>query len=254
MRCRFLPRRSPRVAAALAAVAALGLAAPARADVITTFSNVSPGEVVTITSNGVSETGWAGQYNFIHSSGDITGPFGGFCIDVSQSIYGGLTVQFKVAGLASAPNDNNSPSSAMGALRANLVEELWYNDHPAALLNASNAAAFQIAVWEIINETSVDSSRDLALDVSSGSFSVKDANADGSTTLATANAWLHGIDVTGAGPRDTSLIALTSPTYQDYVTSVPAPSGLVLAGLAALSGALAAGWRRLRRCGGQPTA
>jgi hypothetical protein len=248
---RSLSRRSPRLVAAVAAVAVLGLAAPAWADVTATFSTVSPGEVVTLTSNGHSEAGWAGQYNFGGASGDINGSFGGFCIDISQNIYAGLPVTFKVADLTSAPNDGVS-SNPMGGLRAELLQELWFNDHSSAFSSSSNGAAFQIAIWEIINETTTNNGN-LVLDIKNGSFSVTDSD---STTLTTANTWLSGIDITGNGSKDTSLIALTNPTYQDYVTSVgnhitsvPAPPGLVLAGVAAISGGLAAGWRRLRRRG-----
>lgn len=248
MRYRFPAFRPPRVGAALVAVAAAWcLAAPARADVTTTFSDVNPGEVVTL-SNG--ETGWAGQYNFTKATGNITGNFGSFCIDISQNIYGGQTVTFQLASLASAPNDGpNSPG--MGALRAELIEELWYSDHTAALASASNAAAFQVAIWEIINETNTDPNGNLALDVTKGSFTVTDSDG---ATLTTANNWLQGINILGTGPKDTSLIALTNPNYQDYVTeggnniqSTPAPPGLALAGVAAVCGGLAAGWRRYRR-------
>jgi hypothetical protein len=235
--CRsFLPRGSRLPFAALAAVVVgLTFAAPGRASVTATFSTVNPGEVVTITSNGVSETGWAGQYDFVNASGDLHGSFGGFCIDIGQNIYGNQTVTFGEADLKNAP----IPGAGMGATRANLIRELWARDYGVALLSNSNAAAFQIAIWEIINEQNLSQ-----LDVTKGSFTVSDSDGQ---TLTTANAWLA--QLTGTGPRDNSLVALTSADYQDYVVSMPAPPGLALAAAAGACGACAAILRR-RRLGG----
>ncbi len=236
MRCSLPPRRPGFRLAALAAVTAALAAAPSRADFVTsTFTNVSPGEVVTINGN---LTGWAGQYNFTNASGYLHGNYGGFCIDIGQDIYGNQTATWQVANLASAPNDgNNSPG--MGTLRANLIEELWYNDYASALTSNSNAAAFELAIWEIINETNLSQ-----LDVTKGSFWAQDSD---SATLTQANTWLSGLNLDGTGSK-ANLIALTNSQYQDYVTQapVPAPPGLVLAGVALASGALASGWRRLR--------
>jgi hypothetical protein len=246
MRCFILPCRPRLRLAALAIAFAVALAAPAQASMVTsTFENVSPGQVVTIydsSSVANGEPGWAGQYNFMNASGYLTGPYGGFCIDIGQNIYGGVTTTFNVADLANAP----VPGQSMGSLRANLIEELWSNDYAFALTAnkygtaAENAAAFQVAIWEIINETNTDGNGNYVLDVKSGQFYVK---ASDPTALNTANTWLSGLELDGKGGK-ANLIALTSDQYQDYVvqaptTATPAPSGLVLGGMAAASAALA---------------
>src|SRR5262249_18412919 len=125
-------------------------AAPTRADYVTaTFGNVSPGEVVSISSDSGSswESGWAGVYNFTNASGAITGNYSGFCIDIAQDVYGGQTATWTVAALASAP----TPGTAMGPQKANLIAELWGRDYELIGTSNTNAAAFQIAIWTIIN-------------------------------------------------------------------------------------------------------
>lgn len=227
------------LAIVVAAIIAAGtLATPAPADFETaTFSNVNPGEVVTIPVNGKLESGWAGYYNFVNGSGLIKGPFSGFCIDIGQDIYYNQTVNFGVAQLQAAP----TPGTAMGTTKANLVRELWYNNYSASGLSNSNAAAFQIAIWEIINESSGN-----PLSVSNGAFTVS-ANA---ATLTTANNWLQALDPTGNGARANNLMALTSDTYQDYVVAVPTPAPpgwvLVLSGAALLAVPFAGRYRKRR--------
>jgi hypothetical protein len=227
-------------AALVAALLALGVAAPVRADLVTaTFSTVNPGEVVGISSTYGSnpEYGWAGVYNFVNASGSLNGSFGGFCIDISQNIYGNQTVTFGVTTLDQAP----VPGNGMGPLRAKLIAELWANDHAQALTSDSNAAAFQIAIWEIINESNPNN-----LNVTTGNFQVTDSDTK---TLTTANTWLAGLNLSGTGPQASNLIALTSAQYQDYVTMapVPEPSGLVLSGIALGVSACGAAWRRRRQ-------
>jgi hypothetical protein len=222
---------------AAVAVSALGLAGtPARADFVTaTFSNVNPGEVVTIPVGTGTESGWAGVYNFTNASGAIAGSFSGFCIDIAQNIFANQTVTFGVAALSSAPVDGIQPSP-MGTLRANLIGELWFNDQSLIGTSNSNAAAFQIAIWEIINEKNTNQDGTLDLNINSGSFY---ALAHDGTTLTTANTWLSQLNLAGTGSTASNLMALTSLGNQDYVfqgppspgpdtSAAPAPSGLVL--------------------------
>jgi hypothetical protein len=243
----LLPPPGPRRAALATIVALLAVAAPGRAGFVTsTFTDVNPGEVVTIYNpySKQNESGWAGVYNFKDAVGDITGSYNGFCIEINQDIYGGLRAQFSVADLSTAPDPNPGPGApnGMGGLRANLIRELWSNVYDQHLItNNSSAAAFQLAIWEIINETNTDpKTKALVLNVQTG---ILKAQAD-QPTLRLANTWLGGLDLSGNGPKDNSLIALENATYQDYVTSVPAPPGLVLAGIGGACCAFAAVRRR----------
>ncbi len=203
---------------------------------VATFSTVHPGEVVTIYAPGVQASGWAGDYNFVNGSGPLTGSFLGFCIDIGQDIYSNQTVKFTVASLDNAP----VPGPAMSAYQANLIRELWANNYVSSQTSNSNAAAFQIAIWEIINE-----SPNNPLNVCTGSFQVTDSDA---ATLQTANLWLGQLDLSGNGAMNNNLIALTSDTYQDYVVNgpvaAPAPSTWVLAGAGVFTLLLASLCRR----------
>jgi len=211
--------------------------------VTATFDDVNPGLVVTINSAvlGGSATGWAGDYNFKNASGDLTGSFTGFCIDIAQEIWTGLTTTFNVGALSSAP----TPGQAMGTYRASLIAELWQNDFAAIGSDNVKAAAFQVAIWKIINETNLDTNHNMTLDVTTGAFQMTGADTGTHYTLiaAQANAWLSAsqLDRTGNGAQATNLKALLSTQYQDYVTAfpqgsgpgpaVPAPPGSVLAGI-----------------------
>jgi MYXO-CTERM domain-containing protein len=233
-------------AALLAALVALTAAVPARAGYVTaTFSGVNPGEVVTINSPLTGTvSGWAGVYNFTNASGDLTGNFSGFCIDIAQAIYTNQTVTFNEAALANAP----TPGTAMGPIRANLIAELWANNYAQIGNSNSNAAAFQLSIWEIINGN-LNSNNTLTVSLSngvlsSGTFSAKDSN---SATLQTAYNWLKALD--GQPPLATNLMALTNSQVQDYVTVAPTPEppGLVLGGIALAGAAVGAAWRRRRQ-------
>jgi hypothetical protein len=183
--------------------------------------------------NGGTESGWAGDYNFINASGAITGSFSSFCIDISQNIFANQTATFNVAALANAPVDGSQPT-AMGTLRAELIAELWYSDFALIGTSNSNATAFQLAIWEIINETKTNGNGTLALNISSGTFYATDPD---STALATTNTWLGQLNLNGTGLMASGLEALTNSSYQDYVVQdapppgpspTPAPASLVL--------------------------
>jgi hypothetical protein len=238
--------------AAIAVAVALGLgmaAAPARADIVTsTFSDVNPGEVATISStnpNIGTLSGWAGVYNFTNATGAITGDYSGFCIDIAQDIYGGQTVTFTVAALSSAP----TPGNPMGQLRANLIGELWYNDYSSIGSSNTNAAAFQLAIWEIINEQNLSTN---GLNLTNGTFQTSAAYSSypdtlDQNTISLANNWLAALDMSGNGNQASNLVALTSDQYQDYivqVTATPAPPGLVLGVIGGLNLMVTSLWCR----------
>src|SRR5262245_55232865 len=151
--------------------------------VTATFSDVNPGQVVTIhsASMGLNETGWAGVYNCRNASDDLTGDRRTSCIDVAQGSCTSTAATVGVKRLASAP----TPGTAMGQDKANLISELWGRDF-ASITTNSQAAAFQIAIWEIINEKSGN-----ALNVKNGDFTVTGV---GGATLNLANSWLSELN------------------------------------------------------------
>lgn len=198
MRLSFLLRRPRRRLTALAAAAAvLAVAAPSRADMVfSPLTGVRPGEVAAVPTNG----GW--------------------------------TTTFIVALLSRAPDDGNNPS-ALEQMKANLIEELWYNTRAqlpngtAAVAN-SNDAAFQLAIWEIIIGAVGPSARDAA-------YGLRVIGRKGDTFPGSAS--------------DPTTHRYPDDSVQGPATATPAPPGLTLAAVAAVSGGLAAGWRRYRSAG-----
>ena len=95
-------------------------------------------------------------------------------------------------------------------------------------MTAQQAAEFQLAIWEIVYETSG------TYDISTGSVRSDSYNSG-------TNALLSSLDGTG---RHAELVALTNSTYQDLLAEVvPAPGALALSSL----GMMAIGWLRSRK-------
>jgi hypothetical protein len=129
----------------------------------------------------------------------------------NTTIYDNLRKLYDVAYLNPGLGDfwNGSAQTAFGAFT------------PAA---PALAAAFQLAVWEIVFDT--------GLNLSSGAF--KDNG--GSTGAAQAQTWLNQVSsYSGTGYQSWNLYRFTNPTQQDFVAAthtVPEPGALALAALA----------------------
>jgi hypothetical protein len=156
---------------------------------------------------------------------DIQNPMWSFCIDALQSPTYNAYATYDVVALTEAPNPTFM-GSPLTADRATLLEELWGRYH-STTMTSQQAAEFQLAVWEIVYETS--GTYDIAL----GSVRSDDLNAE-------TNAMLHSLD--GTGPM-ANLVALTNPVYQDLLAEVPAPGALSLGSL----GMALIGWLRSRK-------
>lgn len=159
-----------------------------------------------------------------------------FCTDISQGAADGYLT---IVDLHQAP----APGTSMGVDRANLIRLLYATKFAESQTTDLKAAAFQLAVWEIVNEAVIDFSqgtRGLAgIDTSAGDFWASNnaaARTEANTYLDTAFlAFKDGI--TGM-----DLVAGISPTIQDQIFIIPLPTG---AGLAC-AGLMAIGARRKR--------
>ena len=172
-------------------------------------------------SVGFSRTAYVGQLGWSAMTGDtaaagVPAAFKSFCIDGLQSVAPGTNSFAEVRPLAA--------SSLLGATRAGLLADFWRQYGPAdaaGFADKTDSAAFQLAVWEIINDGLPVGTR-LASDLATGQFSVAAAGRAMPAALRAAQ-WLAGFDTTAPGKTAVALHALQDPTRQDQVVCVPLP-------------------------------
>lgn len=214
------------VALSMAAVGALlTVGNSASADIITArFDEVSPRRTVSISGNaGASFMNTsAGSFNWTRTGGDYDGAgadgaFVTYCIELAQHISYGSSYSYETRPADLSP----IPGGGMGSTRANLLAELFGRYYNADFVANDEAAAFQVAVWEL--------SHDDGANLLSGTIRVVNNGA----WFATAQGWLDSLD--GTGPR-LNLLAMTHATAQDQIFVVPNGSTAALMGLAAAFG------------------
>lgn len=216
-------------------IAVLGVAGLAAADSVNLqYTGPGAGQSFSVVANGNASTAYAGQYNFIASGGTgagaaISGALRTFCIDVLEPVTGGAQ-PYDLAELADAPV-TASGDPAMGAAKAEAIARM-YAFAGGQQFGSSNdyAAAFQLAVWEVIADFGT------SLDIADGDFEV-------TSSVGTGVSGILG-DLLGAA-GDTSLTgvsglgALTNNGLQDQIYSVviplPGAAGLAAAGLCGIA-------------------
>ena len=173
----------------------------------------------------------AGNYNFETQAPG--GSFLGYCADPFQWASGSFRT-YEAMPLAG----HLAPASA----RYDDVTNLFGHAYEGSLLNATKAAGFQLALWEVMNDDG-----NLATGV------VRTTAKTSATVVAEAQALLAGLPTwTGVGmPYELTFYA--NPTFQDYIAvtgfgvatvpAIPEPESyaLMLAGLGLL------GWTVRRR-------
>ncbi len=233
---------------AVVALAGFGLlAAPALAELSGTVtadylgSQFSPGNI-NVRAYGGGHDGsriysWESKFaNVTAATGDaalLDSPFVGYCIDLEDGVSTGNTHTWNVTDVASAPDGQYT----MGTGKALRLAELWGRYH-GLVDTAFKAAAFQLAVWEIVYEA--EALQLGTYDVTSGydrntGFAVDASwHADFGNLTTLANSWVNGLD--GTGPL-ANLMALTNPRTQDFlVETVPVPvPGAVCLGIVGVS-------------------
>jgi hypothetical protein len=153
-----------------------------------------------------------------------------FCIDVTTNLVQNSGVQYDLVS-----------ASSLGATRLSLIGNL-YDNHAATLSGATQSAAFQLALWEIIYD------HGNGLNLNSGSFSATSA-FDGAKALASS--WLGGLNASYVGSAyDFYVLEPINPvsnqrllTAQLRPVQVPEPATLALLG----TGLLICGVMRRRR-------
>jgi hypothetical protein len=182
----------------------------------------------------------AGQYNFdiqlgsgapVNIPPDITSytqlPEWGFCIEMQLSSPGTYR-DYSIKNLQDAPITAGPSYIPMGDTKADYIRELWA-DHFDDVVSNTTAAAFQLAIWEIVYEQNTNEDGEVVWNVNStlGADATGFRVTAGSTDARNlANTWLWGLD--GTGPMVNNLYAYSAPNYQDYVFQVPVPAAILL--------------------------
>lgn len=228
--------------AAALAVTALLAAQPAAADIIEINSFWAGSGVATIDFTGTNwktgqkvvglhEVGGSGGFETYNLSTDPhkQNAFQSFCVDIFSSF-----------GFSVTSNDNLQPATIISAEAAADLGQLYTNHHAdidSLGSSAQNEAAFQLAVWEIVNEQ-VDG----AYSLESGNFKAYGTGGslaktwlselgDVQTNLYTASIWtVQSMITTGHGHAQDVV------TFSPIQTSVPEPEtyAMMLVGLGLL--------------------
>ncbi|HEX5244743.1 MAG TPA: hypothetical protein VFW23_15880 [Tepidisphaeraceae bacterium] len=240
------------------ALAALGFfVSGAQADSVE-FDNVTNGGVIIsplLSGSAMSGWGYIGQYNWtVEQNGSALGPNGShfftFCIDITQDITFNGTYDYTLTNPANAPKPNSAyMNGPMGADNAAALGRLWSADI-GNVVNATSvdneleaAAAFQVAVWKITYNKSVDNlNTNDALDNLTIQLYTPDATLQNQINTDAFNWASAALNSSGSG---TPLVALSSLTAQDQITFAPTPAAAI-AGLALMAAMFALRLRNRR--------
>lgn len=217
----------------VAAISTLGLGGVALADPVDVkFMGTAKGTTVKIIVNGNDTNVFAGQltHHFTNGTGlgaMLSGDLVTYCADISQYVTSSYKT-YDVTSLGVLPN-----VAPMGVDKANAIAGMYAWAAGTQLLNTTSndfAAAFQIAIWEIVTDFSLAEGAG-SLSLTAGNFKAKKSNGDplSGGILTQYNTLIsHIYDPL---PEGVTLLGLTHATAQDQIVVVPAPGVASLAGL-----------------------
>jgi hypothetical protein len=219
-----------RRTAFLASAAALAVTAAATADIVDVrFTGTGLGRNVRTSYLGNSQNVFAGQLHHQFSDGTgeaslLDGPLITYCSELTEYVTNSSR-EYELTSLPLAPN-----SDPMGAVSAQALTDIW--DFADGLQFATQntgdnrdfAAAFQIAVWEVVHD--YDGSL-ASLDTNAGDLTVTRTNGQAlSGGIATQLSGLFG--AVGGNSSFDGLRVVTRAGSQDQVVVVPTPGALAL--------------------------
>ncbi len=167
--------------------------------------------------------------NITVNAGEFTGSWNGnsfsaMCVDVLHDMHFGTTYTNYTALTPAA--------YGFSAAQVDLFNRLYTNYYAASHAGNDNAAAFQIAVWEITYDGNG------TLDTGAGTFTL--GSGGSATAKATASSWLAGLSALPTGlwnftVLDSADVSGGQRATQDLLVAIPVPEpstyALLLAGL-----------------------
>lgn len=220
---------------AVVAAAACAGSAFAAATVNVKFNGTAAGQNVQVSYFGSTKNVFAGQLK--HTLSGATGSYAWtnkqwltYCTDLAQYV----TSSTKSYTFDTLPNmPGNAP---MGADKAQVVQNLFNFANGAQVatgITGDYAAAFQLAVWEIVTDYSPSNSL-AGLSLTSGNFKAK--NTSGGALSSNITNIFNTMMAGAFSSMSTSVqvLGVSSCDYQDQIFQVPAPGSLALLGLGGL--------------------
>lgn len=174
------------------------------------------------------QTPTAGQFTWTNVTGDaraagLPASFKSFCIDGLQAVVPGSSWTFSDFTSAINAGPLGGANVGMGGERANLLTSFWDQRGPADMITGFtdriDAAAFQLAIWEIVNDASA-SGTGASFDFAAGSFQVSPM-AQSLPEVTRAKQWLQSLDTSAPPVCVGELRVMASGTNQDQITRTP---------------------------------
>ena len=192
---------------------------------------------VTYVGDATAPIAWqtrnVGQINWTNASGDareagLPASFTTFCIDGQQGVAPGRATTFTDFSTALNANPFGGTTSAMGVDRANLLTQFWNQfgpaDNVAGFSTATDAAAFQLAVWEIVYDAT-PAGNGMAFDLTAGKFQVGPTAQSAAPAVTKARQMMQAFDTTLVGEIRFYVNAMESSTSQGQGGGTSAPPG-----------------------------
>jgi hypothetical protein len=190
------------LAAGLCLAGLFTVTSSANAQVTVAFDGVSPVEIVNVQATGAFNIGPAGVFSGIYNLTVDGSPTPSFCIDLFRDAPPTPLTDYSFTDLSLSPI---APDGPMGAASAVNIEKLWAAYFPEATTSNQDAAALQVAIWEVVAQ-------------GVGTYTLTFSNNDPVTTEV-ANMLASLPNLTAVA----NLTALTSPDGQNYVVAAPEP-------------------------------
>lgn len=224
-----------------AAACALLASSAVRADTVDMrYVGVGKGQSVRLLLSGSPMDVWSGQIAHEFSNGTglgakLNGSHMTYCTDLWQHVSGSWTT-YTLMDLA------DMPSPAMGEDKAHAIGDVYLGSagmRAGPGFNNDMAAAFQLAVWEILVDFDANAGRS-SLSVLDGDFEAQ-AQGGGALGAGVAGYLDQFLNMVGTGKRSyQSVIGLASRGSQDQIIDVPVvplptAAGMAMAGLGAMA-------------------